>query len=428
MIKSIIRDLDSKLKWDIFWVAIIQMSNYLFPFITTAYLIRTIGLDLFGMTEFATLFVLYFVTLTNYEFHITGTRSLARISDQPEDISKTVSVLVTTKIYLFIASTIIFGAVCLIWQERFMNPLMYSTYLIVAGHLLYQPYIFQGLGKIRVLVFLNFLIKVVSTALIFIFVRSKQDYELINLNYSLSFLLIGMISIILIRKYFSIRFIWQSFSLVISCLKAGVYIFLTNGLLFQVTMNLSALMLGLFLGAEYLGSYSAALKIIIAFSVILLLPLKQSFFPTLAKDWISDKAAYQKKFRIYIFILFWANIILAAGILLFAPFIIKVVYGDYHEKIIYIMRMMAFYPLLTALSSAYISDGLIVTGKDRLVFLIQIMAAAINILLLLIFLPVYGLTAALIVKIVIDSITLITGMILYNRVIRQNLPEEQRGQ
>lgn len=422
MIKSMIRDLDSKLKWDIFWIAIIQVSNYLFPFITTAYLIRTIELDLFGKTEFATLFTLYFIAITNYEFHISGTRSLARISDQPDKISDTVSTLVTTKMYLFVAATLLFVIISFIWPDRFMNWLMYSTYLIVAGHLLYQPYIFQGLGKVRVLVFLNFLIKAISTALVFIFVKSRQDYELINLNYSISFIIIGIASIFLVKHYFHIRFKWKRLTDVVLCLKEGLYIFLTNGLLFQLTMNLSAIMLGLFLSSEILGSYSAALKIIVALHVIILLPLKQTFFPALAKDWINDRAAYLKKFRIYVFILFWANIVIAAGILLFAPYIIRIVYGDYHERIIFVMRMLAFFPLLSSLSNAYISDGLIVAGKDRLVFLVQSLSAAVNILLLVIFLPVFGLTAALIIKIAVDSFTLLTGIILYNNVLKRNQP------
>lgn len=418
MIKSVIRDLDSKLKWDIFWVALIQVSNYLFPFITTAYLIRTIELDFFGKTEFATLFTLYFITLTNFEFHISGTRAIARIDQQPEKISEIVSTLVTAKLYLFIASTILFAAVSFIWPERFMNWLMYSTYLIVVGHLLYQPYIFQGLGKIRVLVFLNFLIKAVSTALIFIFVRSRQDYELINLNYSISFILIGVVSIFYIKQHFSIHLIWKKFPAVLAALKDGLFIFLTNGLLFQLTMNLSAIMLGLFLNSEVLGSYSAALKIVVALHVIILLPLKQTFFPALVKDWLNDRAAYLKKFRIYVFILLWGNILLAAAILLLAPYIVKVVYGDYFENIIYIMRMLAFLPLLSSLSNAYISDGLIVAGKDRLVFLVQTVSAVVNIILLLVFLPVFGLQAALIIKIIVDAITLMAGMLLYYNVLR----------
>lgn len=422
MIKSVIRDLDSKLKWDIFWVALIQVSNYLFPFITTAYLIRTINLDLFGKIEFATLFTLYFVTLTNFEFHISGTRALARVSDDPEKTSDSISTMVTAKVYLFIASTILFVVIALIWPERFKNWLMYSTYLIVAGHLLYQPYIFQGLGKIRVLAFLNFLIKAVSTALIFIFVRSREDYELINLNYSLSFILIGVVSIFYIKHHFTIHFSWRKFGHVLTVLKDNLYIFLTNGLLFQLTMNLSAIMLGIFLNSEVLGSYSAALKIVVALHVIILLPLKQTFFPTLVKDWLNNRAAYLKNFRIYVFILLWGNILLAAGILLLAPYIIKLVYGDYYENIIYIMRMLAFLPLLSSLSNAYISDGLIVAGKDRLVFLVQTISSVINIVSLLVFLPLFGLTAALIIKIIVDATTLLAGMILYYNVLKHNQP------
>ncbi len=107
-------------------------------------------------------------------------------------------------------------------------------------------------------------------------------------------------------------------------------------------------------------------------------------------------------------------------ILLLAPYIIKVVYGDYFENIIYIMRMLAFLPLLSSLSNAYISDGLIVAGKDRLVFVLQTLSAVVNIVLLLVFLPVFGLKAALIIKIIVDAVTLLAGMVLYYNVLRRH--------
>src|SRR5215213_8012171 len=119
-----LKDLESKLKWDIFWVGLIQVANYIFPFITTTYLINTIGVGLFGKTEFATLLVLYFITLTNYEFHISGTRRISIIKDDPVKISAAFSEILTTKIYLFLVSSLLFTILVLAWPARFANWLI----------------------------------------------------------------------------------------------------------------------------------------------------------------------------------------------------------------------------------------------------------------------------------------------------------------
>jgi len=374
---------------------------------------------LFGETEFATLIVLYFIIVTNYEFHVSGTRHISRLRGEPEKISDYVSTLITTKVYLFLFSLLLFTAMLAIWPGRFYNWLFISSYLIVTGHLLYQPFIFQGLGKLRTLAILNFLVKALSTLLIFILIRSKEDYVSVNLNYSISFIVIGVVSMLLSARYFKLRFSWKKISAVKQCLKDGLYIFLTNGVIAQLTLNLSAILLGLYLEPAVLGSYAAALKIVIALHVLALLPLKQVFFPTLAHLWIHDRPDYLKKFKTYTFLLVWSNLFIATGILLFAPWIIKVFYGDYYSQMIYVMRMLAFLPLLVSLTNAYINDGLLVMGNDKLVFRIQFSAALLNIILLLIGIPIFGLAAALIIRIIIDSLTLLVGTILYYKTLRK---------
>lgn len=413
-----LKALDKKLKWDIFWVGIIQMVNYIFPFITTTYLIRTIGLENFGKIEFATLIVLYFITITNYEFHVSGTRNITRLQETPEKVNDFANAAITTKVYLFLLSLVLFAILLFIWPGRFNNWLFWSSFLIVTGHLLYQPYLFQGLGKIRVLALLNAAVKIISTILIILLIRKEDDYTGVNLNYSISYILVGIVSMVLARYYFRFRFSWQSFASVKKCLREGFYIFLTNGIVAQISLNMSAVLLGFFLAPEILGSYAAALKIVIAVHVLTHLPLKQVFFPSLSAAWVNNRADYYKKFKSYTSLLLWANLLVAAGMLIFAPYIIKVVYGDYYEKMILVMRLLSFLPLLASQTGAYISDGLIAMGKDKLVFQLQTGALLVNISLLLICVPLFGLVGVLVIRLLVDLSTLITGIVIYYRQVK----------
>ncbi len=395
------------------------MANYIFPFITTTYLIRTIGIGSFGKVEFATLIVLYFITITNFEFHVSGTRYISRTQTDPQKINDYVSTAITAKAYLFLFSSILFLLLTLIRPSLFANYLFATSFLIVIGHLFYQPYLFQGLGKVRVLAVLNLSIKVISTLLIFLLVRSKENYEVVNLNYSISYIMVGIVSMALAKHYFEFRFSWKKLSAVKKCLRDGFYIFLTNGIIAQLSLNLSAVLLGLYLDETVLGSYAAAMKIVIAFHVLALMPLKQVFFPTLSYTWINNRPDYYKKFKTYTSLLLVVNLLVALGILLFAPLIIKIFYGDYFEKMIFILRMMAFLPLLAGLTNAYVNDGLIAMGKDRLVFRIQFVSVILNVTSLLVIVPLFGLTGTLITRIIVDFATLFAGVILYYKNLRK---------
>jgi len=394
------------------------MANYLFPFLATTHLIRTIGVDRFGQTEFATYITLYFITIVNYEFHITGTRSFSRAANNPARINSLFNTLLTTKTYLLGISTLLFLAMVIIWPSRFYNPLFLLTYLIVIGHYFYPPFIFQGLGRVRTLAILNFLIKALSTGMLFITIRQRNDYQWVNLNYSLSYILIGVISFFAACRIYHLHIQWKGLRLVVLSLKRGFYIFLTSGIIAQITLNLSAVLLGLFLPSQVLGNYSAALKLIIAFQVMAILPIRQVFFPKLSSLWVRDKPLYKKNVKTYFLLMTGSTLVLGILILVFAPWVIRLVYGGYFPQMILCMRMLAFLPFLTALNNVFITDGLIILGKDRLVFHIQLVLASLNIIVLLLMVPRYGLMTVLIVRNVLESLGCIAGFFAFKKILR----------
>jgi PST family polysaccharide transporter len=425
---SHLKAIDRQTRLDVFWVGIIQAANYLFPFLATTHLIRTIGVDLFGRTEFATYITLYLITIVNYEFHVTGTRSFSRAMDNPVKINSLFSTIFTAKTWLLAAATLLFCLMTLIWPGRFYNLLFILTYLIVFGHYFYPPYIFQGLGKVRSLAVMNFLIKALSTGLLFITIRRRDDYQWVNLNYSLSYILIGVISFFAAARTFHLHIRWKPWRIVRLALKKGLYIFLTSGIIAQITLNLSAVLLGFFLPSSILGSYSAALKLIIAFQVMAIFPIRQVFFPKLSNAWARDKPRYKKDFKGYFLLMAGSTLVVGILILAFAPWIIRLVYGDYFQQMILCMRMLAFLPFFTALNNIFISDGLIVLGKDRLVFQVQLALAAVNIIVLLVMVPRYGLMPVLIIRNVLEFLGCIAGFIAFRKILIKELKDWNQQQ
>ena len=425
---STLKAIDLQTKLDVFWIGVIQAANYLFPFVATTYLVRTIGVDLYGKTEFATYIILYFITLVNYELHITGTRSFSRVINNQAKTNQLFSIIFTSKTYLLALSALLFSLLPILWPGKFFNLLFLFTYLIVIGHFFYQPHIFQGFGKVRTLAIMNLLIKAISTGLLFLIIRSPKDYQLVNLNYSLSYILIGTISYLLALKMFRIDFQWKKRRTVLLFLKSGFYIFLTSGVIAQITLNLSAILLGFFLPLNILGSYSAAIKIIIAFQVMILLPLRQVFFPKLSSYWAFSRQHYRKIFKTYALLMGGSTFILGVLILLFAPFIIKTMYGNYYAKMIFCMRMLAFLPFVTAMNNVFINDGLIISGKDKLVFQIQSSIALINVITLLIMVPKFGLTPVLITRNVLELSACFAGFLFFRNKVMKEWNKTNPGQ
>ena len=61
---------------NVFSLGVVQLCNYVFPFITVPIVSRIIGPDKFGVINFAAVFMTYFTLLINFGFDLSATRAI----------------------------------------------------------------------------------------------------------------------------------------------------------------------------------------------------------------------------------------------------------------------------------------------------------------------------------------------------------------
>src|SRR5882724_7855534 len=91
----------------------VQISSYVFPFITLSYLSRVLSPEKIGLIGFAQSFVWYFSTLTEYGFNLTATRRIAIQKDSPEMVDRIFNAVMLAKALLTIVGFIVMMAVVL---------------------------------------------------------------------------------------------------------------------------------------------------------------------------------------------------------------------------------------------------------------------------------------------------------------------------
>ncbi len=374
-----------QLKSNFIALSVLQATNYILPLITLPYLVKTLGVEYFGLLAFATATIAYFGILTDYGFNLTASKEISIHREQHEKVVEIFSAVMSIKFILMLLS--FFLLTLLVFSiEKFSNH--WEVYLLsfgtVVGQFLFPIWFFQGMEKMRYITYLNLLSKVIFTLAIFIFVQERDDVFLVPLFLSIGAIVAGIFSLYLIYKEFNISFKLQTKKTLRYYLLDGWHVFLSR---FYVSLftTTNILVLGLMTNNIAVGYYSIVEKIVLAIGG-LFDPINQTIYPYLArkyKDNFEFFVSFLKKISL-IFIALSSIFVLLGE--LFRNEIVYIVHGQYSA---YINLLLSIFLLRIFLLpfGALLSNSLIIMEKKKQ--FIQVMNYTVLIDLLIVPLAIY---------------------------------------
>lgn len=240
---------------------IIQILNYVLPFITLPYLSRVLDVDKLGLVFFAQVFMDYFFRLVIFGFDFSGVRSIAINREDKEKTNLIFnSILCVQSIFLIISFSILSLLIIFIPKFRADAIVYYFTFLSVIGNVLVLGWFYQGMERMKFITILNITTKTVGLLLIFAFIKNNNDYYLVPLFNSLGALVAGIISLIFIKKVFRIRFFIPKKNDIINTIKYSSQFFLTK-VAIALYRQTNAFVLGLVVSTTAVAYYTSADKI-----------------------------------------------------------------------------------------------------------------------------------------------------------------------
>jgi len=153
----------------------LQITNILIPFITTPYVTRVLDPTGLGISAFTLSVVQYFILLASLGTALYGSRAIAYVRTNPEDLRKTFWEIFYVKLFAGTASSLLYVGFVLSAVRQYRNVYLIQ-YLNLLGSILDISYLFQGIEEFKKIAMRSIGVRVVSTVAIFLFVKRESDF------------------------------------------------------------------------------------------------------------------------------------------------------------------------------------------------------------------------------------------------------------
>lgn len=234
-----------------------QLLTIIIPIITTPYIARVIGSSGMGKYTYENSIAYYFVMFIMLGLNNYGNRTIARVRDDKEAMSKNFCEIYLMQIVIGIVVTILYFIFCIISAKN--NSLRWIMIIYIFSAVIDINWFFFGLEKFQLIVLRNTIIKIITTICIFIFIKEKKDlylYVIIMLSGTfISNLMLWMI------VFNNIALTKVKFNNVIQHLKHNLLLFIPI-VAVSLYKYMDKIMLGIFSEIKQVGFYEYSEKII----------------------------------------------------------------------------------------------------------------------------------------------------------------------
>lgn len=248
----------NSIKFNILLNMLYTLMNVAFPIITYPYVSRVLNPTGIGIVNFFTQIASYCTLVASLGLSTYGIRAVAKTRNDRKKLSITVEELLNINIVLTFFVILIYTILCIfIPQLKKYIALAVINGITIITAPLSLDWLYSGLEQFSYITKRDFLLKVISAVLIFIFVKNKNDYVIYAF-----ILLLGNLGTTIFNFMYAHQFVdfTKNFKLKYrQHLKPMITLFAST-LAVSVYLSLDTIMLGFINGEKQVGLYTTATK------------------------------------------------------------------------------------------------------------------------------------------------------------------------
>jgi O-antigen/teichoic acid export membrane protein len=382
-------------------------------FLTFIYLARVLGVQSYGVLEFALAASLYFLFVADLGLEWWATREAAKTSEIRSLAGKVLSI----RFLLSGISFLLLLAILPFFPDypnlRLLLVVFGISSFLQAGNLrwsllAHQKMTASGFGLV--------LMQAVFAVLVFVMVQGPEDVLYVPIWRLIAELLMVLYFVNRFGKEFGglpRKFTLSNFTAILRPASIiGISFFLA-----LMSFNFDSVLLGFLMGPSAVGWYNAAYKPV---TVALAMPVTFfiGIFPLLSREFARDQESFQsvmlRSFRMATLFAFPIGV---GGTLLAAP-LIEFFFGNEYSKSIPVLQILAWSAVVVIVRGIF-KQGLIAANQHVLDLRCALIATASNVLLNVLLIPRYGVTGAAIATVIAETLWLILASHYFNSRVQQ---------
>jgi polysaccharide transporter, PST family len=356
-----------------------QIAQFIVPLITLPYLARVLEPSAFGLVVFAQGFALLLVVFIDWGFGFTGTRSAAENQTDPDGLSRIVQRVRGAQLLLSAVSVpIALAALTFIPKMTDHPEFLVLAWVAAFATALTPGWFFVGIEKPRLIALIQLGVRVLGAALTFVLVKGPGDAWIVMALFAASSLA-GWVAADALM-YRRVMFRRPRLRASVTEVRHASTIFMG---IFAATLysSFNVVLLGLFQPSADVAHFGAAERPV-RVALTLLSPIGVAVIPRLiALQAAGRRERARELLTITVAVATVPALLITAGLALFAPTIIGVVYGDrFVDASVPILRVLSLIIPLGIVGAVF-GTWLISQHKDRVAALIVLRAGILNVVL-----------------------------------------------
>ena len=396
----------------------LQFINYVLPLFLIPYLTQTVGMEGFGIYSFVFAIATYGIAFSDYGFDLSATYHISIHKDNKNKINEIFSSVLFIKLILAITFLLFLTlAIFSIEKLYIYKELLFLSYGMFLGNVFLPLWYFQGIEKMRFIMYLNGLLKLVFFVLVILLVKEPTDLNLLFLLHSLTSIAVGLLGIYFALKYFEVKIIPVTKEQIVFYIKDGWYIF-TSKIAVQFYSVSSTIIAGFFVSPLILGYYALAVKIMAAIGN-LFDPITRVVYPYLIGVYQSSNENFINRNKQLSVVILLIMIPVSLIVFFFAKEILEVIAGKSVDTLnIYLLKVSALMLIVFPYGGQF--TNILVTLKETKVLnKILFSGALMNLIFAPILLHFYGIYGLIWLNAFIAYFLMITKFYYINKFFKR---------